>query len=261
MVCLGLLLLCAGSLPSYPPSQAQGTPHATGSDWRVYLPIAARRTTCQPIPTQDYVTLLADPPGPTMPAEAHPDYNLAVRGYAPADKYHGLVEYGGSYDPLAPQLAELFAQPRLPRFVATYQVHDWHWEEMQRGPLLTDPEVSALGMETTVGELLYVPDSGYTIGNSYEALVIYATTDRITLKYTREDNVVYGYTLHIDRICVDPALLALYRACDDAGRALLPALRPHQPFARARGDEVVIAIVDTGTFLDARSRLDWWRDY
>jgi hypothetical protein len=132
---------------------------------------------------------------------------------------------------------------------------------MRPGPLIADPPVSALGLETTAGEVLHVPDSGYTIGSGCEVLVIYATTDQITLKYTREDNVVYGYTLHIDRICVDSVLLALYNTCEDAGRGSLPALRPHQPFGRAAGSQTVVAIVDTGTFLDPRSRTDWWTGY
>jgi hypothetical protein len=196
-----------------------------------------------------------------MPVEAHPDYNLAMRGYEPADEYLGLVDYPQEGDPLTPQLAGLFTLPRLPRFVAAYRVHDWDWGQMCRGPLITNPPVSALGLETTAGEMLHVPDSGYTIGSGCEVLVIYAAKDQITLKYTREDNVIYGYTLHIDHTCVDSTLLALYKACDDGGRTVLPALRPRQPFARASGNQVVIAIRDTGTFLDARSHTDWWRDY
>lgn len=256
-ICLGLLLLCVVQWPPCSFTHA----HATGGSLRLYLPITLRSTVCPPLPAQNYVILSADPPGPTMPVEAHPDHNLAVRGYEATDEYRGLVKYGEDYDPLAPQLAGLFTTPRLPRFLGTYQVHDWNWGQMQRGPLITDPRVSALGLETTAGETLHVPDSGYTIGSGCEVLVIYATTDRITLKYTREDNVVYGYTLHIDHICVDPVLLALYRACNDAGRAYLPALRLRQSFGRARSDQIVIAIVDSGTFLDARSHVDWWRGY
>lgn len=261
IVCLGLLLLSAVRLPPGPSSHAQAAPRAAGGSYQLYLPIALRGTVCQPLPVQDYVVLSADPPGPTMAVETHPDHNLAVRGYEPANEYRGLVEYPQEHDPLAPQFAGLFAEPRLPRFVGTYQVRDWDWGQMRRGPLITNPPVSALGLETTAGEILHLPDSGYTIGSGCEVLVIYAASDRITLKYTREDNVVYGYTLHVDRICVDPALLAVYQACHNAGRAFLPALRSHQPFGWARGNEVVIAIVDTGTFLDARSHADWWADY
>ncbi len=257
IACLGLLALCA----------TQGLPCvstracAAGAGIRLYLPVMVRDTACPPLPTQDYPVLSADPPGPTMLVEIHPDHNLAVRGYEVTDQYLGLVTYEGDHDPLTPQLAGLFRAPRLPVFVSTYRVHDWDWGQMRPGPLITNPPVSALGLRATPGETLHVPESGYTIGSGCEVLVIYATSDRITLKYTREDNVVRGYTLHIDRICVDQTLLTLYQACNDAGRAYLPALRPGQPFGRARGDQVVIAIVDSGTFLDPRSDYDWWRDY
>jgi hypothetical protein len=259
--CLGLVLLCAVFLPFDAPSHAQNIQSAPGNNRQIYLPITLRSALCQPLPAQDYVILSADGPGPIIPVEAHPDYNLEVRSYEPANQYLGLVEYSQPHDPLTPQFAGLFTQPRLPRFVATYRVYDWDWGQMRRGPLIADPPVTALGLKTTAEEVLHVPDSGYTIGSGCEVLVIYAATDQITLKYTREDNVVYGYTLHIDHICVDSALLALYKACNDAGRACLPALHPRQPFGRASGDQVVIAIVDTGTFLDARSHRDWWRDY
>ena len=67
-----------------------------------------------------------------------------------------------------------------------------------------------------------------------------------------------GYTLHIEGLQVEPRLLALYRACDAAGRGHLPALRTEQAFGRARDSFVSVAIRDSGTFLDPRSRKDWW---
>ena len=38
----------------------------------------------------------------------------------------------------------------------------------------------------------------------------------------------------------------------------LPALRAEQAFGRARGDEIMVSIRDTGSFMDPRSRKDWW---
>jgi hypothetical protein len=113
-------------------------------------------------------------------------------------------------------------------------------------------------MPALSGETLHVPDSGYGIGSGYEVLVLYASESRITLKYTRDDNVLYGYTLHLEGICVEPNLLALYRARDAAGRDSLPALRPRQAFGRAASGEVGVVIRDTGAFMDPRSRNDWW---
>jgi hypothetical protein len=54
-------------------------------------------------------------------------------------------------------------------------------------------------------------------------------------------------------------LLALYRQLNSAGRVELPALRPGQPFGRAAGGEIDAAIRDSGSFLDPRSRKDWWQ--
>ena len=42
------------------------------------------------------------------------------------------------------------------------------------------------------------------------------------------------------------------------GRRHLPALRAGQPFGRANGDEIQVAIRDTGKFMDPRTRKDWW---
>jgi hypothetical protein len=58
---------------------------------------------------------------------------------------------------------------------------------------------------------------------------------------------------------VDPNLLALYRQADAAGRASLPALRNGQPLGTASGGQVLVAIRDCGSFLDPRSRKDWWQ--
>jgi hypothetical protein len=111
----------------------------------------------------------------------------------------------------------------------------------------------------TPGETIHVPDSGYSIGGGYEVLVLYATSDRITLKYTPDDHVIGGYTLHMENICVEPRLLALYQSWNDAGRDYLPALRAGQAFGRARGDEIGVVIRDRGAFMDPRSRKDWWQ--
>ena len=101
--------------------------------------------------------------------------------------------------------------------------------------------------------------SGYEIAPGYQVLVLYASQERITLKYTGEDNVVQGYTLHVENICVEPTLLALYETWNEAGRSSLPALRAGQAFGRARGGEIGVSIRDTGAFLDPRSRKDWWK--
>jgi hypothetical protein len=226
----------------------------------VFLPVTARQPGgCAPIPGVTYGTLAVSGPPTDRPAEEHADLNLALRGYEVTDAYRGLVDYGGGDDPDAPQLNTFFTDPRVPAFPAVYQVYDWDWDCNCRGSLLTQYEVTLAGMGVAPGEVLSLPDSGYNLSSGYEALVLYATEERITLKYTREDNVVRGYTLHVENVCVEPNLLALYRAWNEAGRDRLPALRGGQPFGRARGNEIGVAIRDTGTFMDPRSRRDWWQ--
>ena len=225
----------------------------------VYLPLIARANVCQPIPDESYgdFPVNGDPTNP--PAEEHPDLNLALRGYELTDAYKGLVDPGGGGDSNAPQLPGLFADNRTATFSAVYQVYDWDWGCNCRGALLTDPEVTLAGLVVTSGETIHVPDSGYTIGGGYEVLVLYASPDRITLKYTPDDHVIRGYTLHVENICVEPRLLALYQSWNEAGRGRLPALRAGQAFGRARGSEIGVVIRDTGAFMDPRSRKDWWQ--
>lgn len=226
---------------------------------RAYLPVVSKQTPgCSPIPGVLYYTLSVNPPPTDRPAEVHADLNLALRGYAVTSGYHGLVDYGGSADPKAPQLYTLFADLRVPSFPTLYQVYNWDWECNCRADLATNYPVTLAGMGTAYGEVLRLPDSGYDIGSGYEALVLYASEERITLKYTRDDNVVSGYTIHVENVCVEPSLLALYRSMNDAGRGQLPALRAGQPFGRARTTEIGVAIRDAGTFMDPRSRQDWW---
>lgn len=213
---------------------------------------------CMPIAGASYATLArVGPPSDRLPAE-HGDLNLALRGFAPTGGTLGLVDVSGPIDDGAPQLNTLFGDDRLPAFVTNYRVHDWDWSCNCRGAPITDPEVTLTGLGTSVGEVLELPDSGYDIGGGYEALVLFVDDTRITLKYTREDNVVSGYTIHVEGVCVEPSLRALYEASHAAGRVDLPALRGDQPFGRARGGEVRVAIRDTGRFMDPRVRKDWW---
>ncbi len=241
------------------PSSPQGSLASTGTiSHCVYLPFVSRARECTPIPGAEYGQLPVPGPHPDNPAD-HPDLNLAVRGYEPTEAYLGLVDYGGGFDPGAPQLYGLFADQRTPAFVAAYKVYDWDWPNNRRGNLIETWPVTLLGMGVSPGETVHVPPSGYEIGQGYEVLVLYAEPSRITLKYTLEDSVVSGYTIHLEDICVDPNLLDLYRSLDAAGRSHLPALRSGQAFATARGYELKAAIRDYGSFMDPRSRKDWWQ--
>lgn len=191
--------------------------------------------------------------------DLHPDLNLAVRGYREVDAFRGLVDYDGETDGNAPQLWGLFADRRTPDIANTYQVYDWDWGSDSRGDLIEDFEVTMTGFRTAEGETIYTPDFGLELGEGYVALVLYADTHRITLKYTGEDNVIEGYTLHLEGLCVYTNLINAYNARNAAGRGALPALRPGQPIGYTPATEVGVAIRDRGAFLDPRSRKDWWQ--
>ncbi len=225
---------------------------------RAYLPLVIRPiASCTPT-GETYGTLEPiDPAGGDI--AQHPDMNLAVRGYTPTTAALSLVDYAGSVDPAAPQLYSLFDDQRTPKFNAAYRVYQWDWNCNCRGGPIMKWDVTLLGMQTTPGEVIHLPVAGYDVGGGYGALVLYAEPTRLTLKYTREDNVVSGYTLHLENICVDANLLALYQQLNAAGRAELPALWPGQPLGRARGTEIDVATRDVGSFLDPRSRKDWWQ--
>jgi len=226
-----------------------------------YLPLIVKLSTgCEPIPGVQYRTLDVNGPPTDRPAEQHADLNLALRGYEVTGAYRGVGDCeGGADDAKAPKLYTLFTDQRTPAFTAVYQIYDWNWGRDSRGNLLTDPHATLAGLRVFPGEVLHLPDSGYDVGGDYEALVLYASEERITLKYTLDDDVVVGYTIHVEGVCVEPSLLALYRAWDEAGRGELPALRGGQPFGRAVADEIRVAIRDSGSFLDPRSRRDWWQ--
>ncbi|MGQ9681645.1 MAG: hypothetical protein ACUVX9_03805 [Anaerolineae bacterium] len=220
-----------------------------------------------------------DEDNPVRPAASHADKNLGLRGYVPntdSDLQRDLVSYNGSTDPSAPQLATLFSPARVPSLVGFYRVHSWIWAPSsvgpgQRGAPLTTWRVTALGFGTAPGEVLRVPQSGYMVHHNPDltAIITFADEDSITIHWTREDTSALGYTLHVDGICTDPNLLALYRALDGGARYeyhgrgwwgySLPALGPQQPFGTARTNQIVVAISDAGNFMDPRSCRCWWQ--
>lgn len=254
------VLLTVAVVTTYPLAVSQAVRVNAETGVRVYLPYAARGPAAPPPAIdEDYDTITIEGEPEARPAAEHPDLNLAVRGYEPVDAFRGLVDYGGAADPFAPQLVGLLG--RAPEVRGTYQVHTWDWERTARGAPITSPPVTFITLGAGSNAIVRVPNSGRTIGDSYQVLVLYADMERITLKYTREDNVVEGYTLHLEGVRVVPDLLTLYRQADAAGRERLPALRAGQAVGWAVGDAIGVAIRDQGSFLDPRSRKDWWRGY
>lgn len=211
------------------------------------------------IPNTNYTTIKIKGDPLVVDAATHPNMNLGARGYVPVNESRKLVTYSSGDDPKAPQFPALFGDQRTPAFTTTYQAYRWNNDFTQPIGLETGWPVTVLGMGTLPGESIYTPDSGYEIAaGGYEYLVMFAGPNDITLHIGSEDEF-YGYVLHIDGVCTDPDLLALYQQSNAAGRHHLPVLRGHQAFGKALTGEIQIAIRDWGGFLDPRSRNDWWR--
>lgn len=214
---------------------------------------------CAPISGENYGTLPIVGPPTDRPAAQHGDINLALRGFSPASAQHSLIDMSGPTDHRAPQLPGLFADRRTPAISNVYRANHWDWGRNARGGPITDFEVTVAGLVVKPGEPIHVPPADYSIGQGFQVLVLYADRERMTLKYTGEDSVVSGYTIHLEGICTEPSLLALYERMNASGRGQLPALRAGQALGRARKDEIQVAIRDTGRFMDPRTRKDWWR--
>jgi hypothetical protein len=243
--------------------------------WQIYLPFTIR--TPEPecpvysgnsydiIPIEDITT---DRPGPL-----HADLNLSLRGWVETNQPKGLIQYNGKTDDNAPQLDGLFSPRRFNGISSVYKVYHWDWGKNSRdGLIIDDWPVFMMGLPTTPKENIYPPGRSPQIyGGGYKVMVLYAEERRITLAFTRRDTVAVGYAVHLENLCVDPNLLALYRTRinDDGwhlpGRQMyggyLPALRSDQPVGVALDQEILVVIRDTGRFMDPRSRKDWWKDY
>lgn len=230
---------------------AKGCDPATGACDNLTCP-------CPQIPGASYGKRGTAKPQTMHPA-THGDVNLLLRKRRTVSAHKGLINVGGPTDSKAPRLYSLFGNNRVPGFPALYQVQHWDWGCNCAKGWITKPQVTLAGMATSSREVIHTPKSGYDIGGGHTAMVLYAAPDTITLKYTAEDNVVYGYTIHLSGICIEPRLQKLYDQCHAAGRKELPVLKNGQPLGRALGGEIQTAIRDTGSWMDPRVKKDWWQ--
>lgn len=212
-----------------------------------------------------YLSIPVDGPPTDRPAALHGDLNLALRGYTPTIGALTLLDIDGDTDPDAPQLDTIFEPPRLPTITAVFRVNDWDWgcgPDGCRGAPLSEPPVTLISVATAPGEPLFIPWRAPEVhGGGFRAMVIYADVTRLTLVYTRHDTAAGGYVVHLEDMQVDAGLLALYEATNAAGRGRLPALQLGERIGYAAGSTLKVAIRDTGSFMDPRSRKDWWMGY
>lgn len=195
------------------------------------------------------------------------DFRLSVLGYAPSDAPPVLVGYNGETDPGAPKFSALFSPARAPVVVRAYQRFDWLWNEEApaphgaRGGANAEWPATVIDIATTPGEGVHVPQRAAQIGGGFNAMVLFASDDELTLAFHRQDGVEDGYVAHFLGLCVDPNLVALYRAQLNGGRRAthsLPAVRSGQRIGIAAGASLTIAMRDRGVFMDPRSSKDWW---
>lgn len=229
----------------------------------LFLPVIQTARPPEPPRTIDAVPVAGPPVD--RPARVNPDLNLAVRGYVPTVAALELIEVGGPTDGDPPQLANLFAAPRVPTFTEAHRVYDWNWAcgaDGCRGEPIADPPVTLIRVAATQGERIYLPARRAQIyGGGYIALVLYAAPERLTLTYTRQDTPAVGYMVHVEGIEVDPALVARYEELDVAGRRALPALSNGDLLGWATAGSLAVAVRDTGSFMDPRVRKDWWQEW
>jgi len=255
------------------PPTIEGAPTSAASSLQAHLDVTAQNptaahnallaapapeTTCRPIQTQAYGSLAIRGGASAHPATEQADLNLGLRAWKSVNAPLALQSIGGPTDGNAPRFPSLFAPARVPRMTGAYQVYNWDFHSGRRAAPITSPAVTLVAFATAQGEPILLPGSGYSIGDGYAALVLYAEPTRVTLKYTREDNVAVGYTLHLENLCLEPHLLALYRYLNGAGRRQLPALRNGQALGTANGSQILAGIQDSGAWMDPRSRKDWW---
>ncbi len=244
----------------------------------LHLPLILRAFDCPTTSGNTYSQGIAyqwDSDNPVRPAALHADKNIGLRGYnLNTTEFKGFVNYGSDDPTRPPQFGTLFEPDRIPPFSNVYRIYRWNFgtppDPGTRGEEETNPSVTVLGLQTTSGEVLQVPDSGYDIGGGMEVIVLFADADTIAMKYTREDSVQpNGYLVHVDNICTDPNLLALYNTLDTGARYVpcggfgcssynLVNLPSGQVFGSARDTEIRVAIVDSGTTLDPRSCFEFW---
>lgn len=199
--------------------------------------------------------------------EQNPEYNLEKRGWENIDGKRERINFNHDIDTLLPQLNTLIEGNSNPAITSTSQVHEYDWANNKPDGLIHRLEdipsqydyFTVVGFQTSVGQNILAPKSGYNIGGGNTAIVVYATSNQITLKYVLEDDSFTGpgYGVHLVNLNVNPQLLACYQQYQQAGRTELPALSAGEIIGTASGNEILVALRDTGSFMDPRWN-EWW---
>ncbi len=135
-----------------------------------------------------------------------------------------------------------------------------------------------LQIPTEPGGEVKVPQTGYDIGGGYEAMVVFAEADRVTLHIGLHEYFVGsgnnncnggkcsgGYWIYVKDICVDEQILTAYNSVKGAQEAAgadknpirLPMVRPGQVLGKATGTSVVVGVRDNGPFISTFKPVYW----
>jgi hypothetical protein len=245
--------------------------------YKAYIPRVVNSLPDCPVSSSSAFETIAFQGGPYKDnrlTDENADFRMSILGYSPnPNAVLGLVTYNGTPDSDAPRLHTIFTPARVPAFVQVSTINQWNWNESApppygtRGSLNTDWDKSTvLTMRTTNGESLNVPARNAPINSDYKAMVLYASENELTVAYFPYDHVLIvssltGYAVHMQNFCVDPNLVALYRAQLSNGKRStmrLPVVRSFQRVGWARGNAVTVAIRDGARYMDPRSAGDWW---
>jgi hypothetical protein len=217
------------------------------------------KCSCPAISGASYTSISTQSPT-TSDVSKSPDVNLLTRKKKVVSSTKGLVSYSGATDTTPPpQLYAIFTDDRVPSIPNVYAVEKWDWGCNCFNGYLTDWDVTLLGMTTKAGEIVQNPYSGYNVGGGANAIVLYAAPGTITLHVSTKDTVADGYVIHLTGICIEPTLQSLYTSLNATGRSKLPALKSRQALGRALSTEIQVSIRDTGSWMDPRSKKDWWQ--
>lgn len=189
--------------------------------------------------------------------DENPDFNIYIRGFDCEQAVSSLGSIGGPIDRNAPRAYTALNRDKSQVKIShTYKVRDWNWNSNTRGNWLS---ARGLGLQTIKDQLVHTPmtTSAYRPGGM-QAFVLHATPTSIALKYTQEDNVVFGYTIHLTGLCVDSNLIQLYKQ-NLAGTNRV-YLSPFQVVGKSLGREVQIYIRDTGSFMTPIHANHWWQN-
>lgn len=192
---------------------------------------------------------------PSTDPEINP---FVIRDYSSILGSFDLIDFQHPIDPKAPQLTTLIEDDPFPQIINLYQIHEIWGGPIQKPIDAPNDFASVVGFATTPGQNVLLPESGYDIGGGYQAMVLYATPDTITVNYTDSGNPAYGYTLHLENLDVDPEILTAYDQAKSEGTKL-PTLSAGAVLGKAKGKELRLIIRDTGSFMDPRWKQDWWK--